>query len=308
MLDHVLFGTRHRVEFEDAVDLIPKELHPDGQIAHIGQVDIHRVAVDAEFVADKVDVVPLILQVDQPPAELVPLQLHAGAEADDHAAVVDGVAQRVDAGHRRHNDDIPPLRKCRRGRVAQAVDLVVDGAVFLDIGIRAGDIGLRLVVVVVGDKILHRVFREKRAELGAQLGRQCFVVGQHQRGAVAFCNDVGHGKGLAASGNAQQGLAAVSPLHALHQPRDGLGLIPRGLIIGHQLKRLLCHGPLSSLKPQLVVFFSVIIPQLFYKVNHLFSKDGASARSQNHKTADGPPPAWKNILFPSGSDDPAAGS
>ena len=106
MPDHVLFGTRHRVEFEDAVDLIPKELHPDGQVAHIGQVDIHRVAVDAEFVADKVDVVPLILQVDQPPAELVPLQLHAGAEADDHAAVVDGVAQRVDAGHRRHNDDV----------------------------------------------------------------------------------------------------------------------------------------------------------------------------------------------------------
>ena len=98
-----------------------------------------------------------------------PLHLHPGPQADDHAAIVDGVAQRVDAGHRRDDDDVPPLRKRRRGRVAQAVYLVVDGAVLFDIGIGAGDIGLRLVVVVVGDEIFHGVVRKKRAELGAEL-------------------------------------------------------------------------------------------------------------------------------------------
>ena len=41
----------------------------------------------------------------------------------------------------------------------------------------------------------------------------------------------------------------------------------------------------------------LIIPQLFYKVNHLFSTAGASARSGNRKTAGGPPPAWRNILL-----------
>ena len=241
MLDHILLGPRDGVELDDPVDLVPEKLHPDGEVTHIGKVDVHRVAVDPELVADKIDVVALILQRHQPLAQLIPLHFHAGAEADDHAAVVDGVAQRIDAGHRRHNDDVPPLGQSRRRRMAQPVDLVVDGAVLFNIGIGAGDVGLRLVVVVVADKVLHRIVGEKRAELGAQLGCQRFVVGQHQRGPVAPGDDVGHGKSLAAAGNAQQGLAAVTPLHPLHQRFNGLGLVAGGLIRGHQFKFFVCH-------------------------------------------------------------------
>ena len=125
--------------------------------------------------------------------------------------------------------------------MAQTVDFIVDGAVLFNIGIGAGDVGFRLVVVVVADKILHRIVGEKRAELGAQLGCQRFVVGQHQRGPVAPGDDVGHGKSLAAAGNAQQGLAAVTPLHPLHQRFNGLGLVAGGLIRGHQFKFFVCH-------------------------------------------------------------------
>src|SRR5699024_6814691 len=107
----VLLGPGDGVELGDAVDLVPEKLHLDGQLAHIGQVDVHRVPPDPELVADKIDVVALVLQVHQPAAQLVPGHLHAGPQADDHAAVVDGVAQRVDAGHRRHDDDVPPLRQ-----------------------------------------------------------------------------------------------------------------------------------------------------------------------------------------------------
>ena len=87
--------------------------------------------------------------------------------------------------------------------MAQAVYLVVDSAVLFDIGIGAGDIGLRLVVVVVGDEIFHGVIREKRAELGAELGGQRLIVGQHQRRAVALGDDVRHGKCLAGTGDTQ---------------------------------------------------------------------------------------------------------
>ena len=97
MLHHVLPGASNGVELRDAVDLIPKELHPDGKVAHVGQIDIHRVAVNTELIADKIDVVPLILQGDQLFAQVIPLHLHPGPQADDHAAIVDGVAQRVDA-------------------------------------------------------------------------------------------------------------------------------------------------------------------------------------------------------------------
>ena len=69
-----------------------------------------------------------------------------------------------------------------------------------------GDIGLRLVVVVVGHEILHRVVGEEFLELGAQLGGQGLVVGQHQGGTLHLLDDLGHGEGLARAGDAQQGL------------------------------------------------------------------------------------------------------
>ena len=125
--------------------------------------------------------------------------------------------------------------------MAQAVDLVVDSAVLFNIGIGAGNVGLRLVVVVVADEVLHRIVGEKRAELGTQLCRQRFVVRQHQRGAVALGNDVGHGKGFAAAGHAQQGLAAVAPLNALYQLLNGLGLVTRGGIVGDEMELFIGH-------------------------------------------------------------------
>ena len=60
-----------------------------------------------------------------------------------------------------------------------------------------GDVGLRLVVVVVTHEILHRVVGEKFPELSAQLGGQGLVVGQHQGGALDLLDDLGHGEGLA---------------------------------------------------------------------------------------------------------------
>ena len=55
------------------------------------------------------------------------------------------------------------------------VDLVVDERVLLDVGVRLGDVGLGLVVVVVGDEVLDRVLREERLELAVQLGGQRLV-------------------------------------------------------------------------------------------------------------------------------------
>ena len=123
--------------------------------------------------------------------------------------------------------------------MAQTVDLIVDGAVLFNVGIGTGDVGFGLVVIVVGNKILHRIVREERAELGAELGRQRLIMGQHQRGAVAPGDHVGHGKGLA--GHTQQGLAAVAPLNALYQLLNGLGLVTRGGIVGDEMELFIGH-------------------------------------------------------------------
>ncbi len=99
-----------------------------------------------------------------------------------------------------------------------------------------GDIRLRLVVVVVGDEVLHRVVGEELLELRAQLGGQGLVVGQHQRGPLHLLDDLGHGKGLAGSGNAQQHLLLQPVLDALRQRGNGLRLVPGGLIFRYDFK------------------------------------------------------------------------
>ena len=131
--------------------------------------------------------------------------------------------------------------------MTQLFDLVIDGAVLLDVGIGGGDVGFRLVVVVVADKVLHRVFREKLLELAAQLGRQRFVVGQHQGGAVQPLDDIGHGKGFAAAGHALQRLHPVAGLDALYQGVNGLRLVAGGLKGRYQMKTILTHSALLLL-------------------------------------------------------------
>jgi hypothetical protein len=68
--------------------------------------------------------------------------------------------------------------------VAHAVDLLVDRGFLLDIGVGARDIGLGLVVVVIGDEILDRVVGEEALELAVELRRQRLVGREDQRRAL----------------------------------------------------------------------------------------------------------------------------
>jgi hypothetical protein len=67
---------------------------------------------------------------------------------------------------------------------AQPVDLLVDLGVLLDIGIRARDIRLGLIVVVIAHEIAHGVMREELFELGVELRRQGLVVRDNQSGPL----------------------------------------------------------------------------------------------------------------------------
>ena len=236
VLQHPLGLTGDGVDLRDAVDLVPKELHPDGVAVGVHRVNLHRVPPDPEHIALEGHVVAVVADLHQLTQQLIPWVLLPLPQGDDHVGVVDGIPQAVDAGHRRHHDDVPPLEEGCRGAVAQALDLGVDGGVLLDEGIRVGDVRLRLIVVVVGDEVLHGVFREELPELLAQLGRQRLVVGQHQRGALHLLDDLGHGVGLAAAGDAQQHLLAQAVLQSLRQLFNGLRLVAGGLIRGDNVK------------------------------------------------------------------------
>ncbi len=102
-------------------------------------------------------------------------------------------------------------------RVAELVDLLVDRGVLLDVGVGAGDVGFRLVVVVIADEILDGVFREEGLELPVELGGQGLVVGDDQGGPVHGGDDVRHREGLPGAGHPEEDLMLPSPSPALRQ-------------------------------------------------------------------------------------------
>src|SRR6201989_2823925 len=92
------------------------------------------------------------------------------------------------------------------GGVPEAVDLVVDRAVLLDVEILRRDVGLGLVVVVIGDEVVDLVLGEELAELVAELRAERLVVGDDERGTLALGDRRRHREGLAGAGGAEQGL------------------------------------------------------------------------------------------------------
>ena len=236
MVQHAGGGAGDDVDLADAVDLVPEKLHADGVVLGVDGENFHRVPPDPEAVAVKGHVVALVADLGELTEQALDGPLLPGAQRNDHVGVINGVAQAVDTGDGGHDNDVPPLEEGGGGRVAQALDLVVDGAVLLDKCIRVGDIGFGLVVVVVADEILHGVVGEKLPELRAELGGQGLVVGQDQGGALDLFDDLGHGKGLAGAGHAQKRLLVQPQLDPLGQGFDGLRLVPGGGVVADDLK------------------------------------------------------------------------
>ena len=117
-------------------------------------------------------------------------------DGNNHLGVVFRRAKAVNARNRGDYNHVAPGQQGVGGGVAQLVYVVVDGRIFFNIGVRGGNISLWLVIVVVADKILHRVARKQLAKLAVQLRGQCLVGGQHQGRAVATGNNVGHGRAV----------------------------------------------------------------------------------------------------------------
>ena len=105
--------------------------------------------------------------------------------------------------------------------------MLVNRRIFLDEQVTRRHIGLGLVVVVVGDKILDRIVREKLAKFAVELRRQRLIRGQHQGRAPGVCDHLCHRKCLPRASDTEQGLERKTVVDAFHQLRDRCGLIAR---------------------------------------------------------------------------------
>ncbi len=158
-------AAREGVELGDGLDLVAEEGDLPGAVFLVDGPDIQRVALDAECAPTEGGVIALVLQGDQVFRHVAGVAELAGLEGEGHGGVGLDAADTVDAADGGHDDDVVTLQDGAGGRVAHPVDRLVDGALFLDIGVGARHIRFGHVVVVVGDKILHRIPRKKRLKL-----------------------------------------------------------------------------------------------------------------------------------------------
>ena len=212
--------------------VVAEKFHADDDLGIGRRENIHRIPPHAEGRTGKIHVFARILDGDEPAHKFVRFEFVAHAHRNRQAEKFLGRAEAVDARNRGDHDAVAPFRQRTGGGIAEFIDLVVYGEVLFDISIRGGDVGFRLIIIVVGNEILHAVFGEKFAEFVAQLRRERFIVRDDQRGAVYVSDDVRHREGLAAPRHAEEHLGIQTVQHAFGEFGDRLRLIPRGLIFG----------------------------------------------------------------------------
>ena len=222
------------VEFGDRVDLVAEHGNAPGGILQVGGEDLDRVAAHPERAAGEVDVLALVLLGDEVGEQLALVEPVADRHLEGHRGIGFHRADTVDAGDRGDDDAVVALEDGAGCGVAHPVDLLVDRRFLLDIGVGARHIGFRLVVVVVGDEILHRIVGEEALELRVELRGERLVGRQDHGRALGRLDHLGHGEGLARAGDAEQDLGTLARVDALDEIGDRRRLVAGRLVFrGH---------------------------------------------------------------------------
>ncbi len=207
------------------VHLVAEELYPYRAVSRIDREYLYRIPAHAEHVALKGEIVSLVAYLH----ELAHYLRHAArlslAHGQHHAFIVYRIAETVYARYRGHNDHVAALEQRRRGRMAKPLDLVVYAHVLLDEGIRVRDIRLGLIIVVIGNEILHGIVGEKLPELAAELRGKSLVMRQHQRGPLQALYHLCHGISFSRARHAKQRLLGKSHFNSARQLFDSLRLV-----------------------------------------------------------------------------------
>ena len=218
------------------VHLVAEEFDADGDLRVARGKNLHDVAAHAEGGTGEIDVFALVLQFDEATDKVVARERIAWADGDGEVEVLLRRTQAIDAGNRGNDEHVAALAQRGRRRVAELIDLVVHRHILFDVGIRAGDIAFRLVIVIVRHEVFHAVVRKKFAELVAKLGGERFVVRDDEGRTVDVFDDVRHRERFTAARYAYEHLRADPVLHPFGQFFDRLRLIARRLIRRYEFK------------------------------------------------------------------------
>ena len=228
---------RERVQNREGINLVAKHLDADRELLIHGD-DLDRVTAHAEGTARKRHVVAHVLHGDEASQQRIAIDDHAAAQLDHARHVLLGGAEAVDAGHRGDDDRVTAGKQGVRSAVTQALDLVVDRGILLDERVRLGDVGLGLVVVVVGHEVLDRVARQELAELGGELRGEGLVRLEDQRGSLQLLDEPGGGRALTRARRTHEDDVLLAVANARGQLSDRLRLVARRRVRGDNLEGL----------------------------------------------------------------------
>ena len=153
------------------------------------------------------------------------------SECVDPFGVGTGGAEPEDAGDRGDDDAVSALDQVAGGGQAELIEVIVFGGVFFDVDVAAWDVGLGLVVVVIGNEVVDGVVWEERFELFVELGGEGFVVREDEGGFVCLGDDIGHRESLAGAGGSEQARAFFTAVDRRDEGVDRVRLIAGGLEI-----------------------------------------------------------------------------
>ena len=175
--------------------------------------------------ADEIGVIAPVLQLCEFAQQLLTREILADGQRLRHCRIGFHRPDSIDAGHRGDDDHVIALEQRPRRRVPHPVDLFIDRRLLLDVGVGARNIGLGLVIVVIGDKIFDRIVGEQRLHLAIELRCQRLVRCEDQRRPLDCRDHMCCGEGLARSGHAEQHLVTLALLNAGNQLGDRSRLV-----------------------------------------------------------------------------------
>ena len=105
------------------------------------------------------------------------------------------------------------------------INLLINRTVLFNKRIATRHVSLRLVVIIVRDKILNRVIREKRFKFTIKLRGERFIWRKNNRRALRTLNNMSHCKGFTRARSAKENLIRQPLLYPLNKGFDRIGLI-----------------------------------------------------------------------------------
>ena len=142
----------------------------------------------------------------------------------------------VDTWHWCNNNHISTRQERFSCCMSKPINLRINRRLLLNIGTSLHDKCLRLIIIIVWDKIMHSIIREKFCKLCSELSCECLVMSNHQCWSLEIRNHICHRIGFSWSCYTEQCLRFITSKKRISEYLDSLRLITSRFIVWYKSK------------------------------------------------------------------------